>query len=363
MSRAISWLVTVPRSTRLTTVVVAALIALGAAGAVHPADAGPRARRAKVVAQAGAATRERTDAAMAKVKRGEQERARLLAARGKLDKQYQAELAEIDKLKRQKASWRRDRALRSKLTASQATANKLSKASRELIILDAQLYKDRKAMIAAIDKELAAGGAGRKAALTKARAAAARAIAPAKKAKKIVIPDDEIDPLADPEELEAQARALRDSEAELARQIASLERQAARFRKQAELRKQHERADELASRDGEQPRRTTGGSGARGDAETAADDEGAPAPQDGDADDGLSDPSSGGGEFEGDPAVVLSDVVDADTVDALRKAERSSDPSTKAAAAERARAKVQQRLDALKKRRQEIEQRARELAE
>ncbi len=335
---------------------VAALLALGVGSGV--AEAGPR---RTVVAQADRATRVKTDEAIALVRTAEQDRTRLVAARATLARRYQAELAEIDKLKRQKASWRRDRQLRSRLAASLETAQALAKASTELTVLDGKLYKHRKALIVAVDRELAAGKSTRTRELNRARVAAARAIAPAKKAKKIVIPDDEIDPLADPDELDAQARALRDSEAELARQIASLDRQAARFRKQAELRKQHDRADELAARDGEQPRRGGGGgNGARGDNEASGD---SPAPQ---TDDGLGeagDPADGAAGFEGDPAVVLSDVVDADTVDALRKAERSSDPAAKATAAERARAKVQQRLDALKQRRQEIEQRARELNE
>ncbi|MCB9560872.1 MAG: hypothetical protein H6708_10735 [Kofleriaceae bacterium] len=329
-----------------------------AAGITATAAARARARLAD--ADAAATLGKATDRARATVRASEQDRATRLAARTKLARAYQAELGEIDKLKRQKASWRRDRLLRDRLASSLETAKKLSKASAELTILDARLLQERRALIAAIDAELAAGpAAARTASLQRVRTETARAVAPAVKAKKIVIPDDEIDPLADPDELEAQARALRDSEAELARQIASLDGQVDRFRKQAELRKAHDRAGELAARDDGQPRRTAGSAGSRDGAELTGD----AAPQDG-GDGPAADPStSGAGGFEGDPAVVLSDVVDADTVDALRKAERSSDPSAKAAAAERARREVARRLAALRKRRLEIEKRAKDLAE
>ena len=302
------------------------------------------------------ATSKATDRAAATVKASEKKRAALVRERTELAARYQKELAEIDKLKRQRASWRRDRQLRSKLSASLGTAKKLGKASSAITVLDGQLVKQRKALIAAIDAELAAGAASARAkSLRATRAAAAKKIAPGK-AKKIVLPDDELDPLADPEELDLQARALRDSEAELERQIESLDREAARFRKQAELRKQHQRADELAARDGASPRRTSGSGGARVTA-----DEAAPQSEGLDGDDGFGgmDP----GSFAGDPAVVLSDVVDGDTVDALRKAERSTDPSAKAAAAEKARDQVKRRLERLEKRRREIEKRARELRE
>jgi len=295
-----------------------------------------------------------TDAALAKVRTSEKERGKLVSTKATLAKQYDGELAEVDKIKKQKQSWRRDRKLRDKLASSLETANKLASTSAAITKLDVTLKKQRKALIVAIDAELADEPAAKRA---KSLRATRDEIAPKieqKKAKKIVLPDDEIDPLADPEDLEAQAKALRASESELEREIASLEKTATRFRKQAELRKQHERADELASRDDSNPRRTAGSGGRNGGDDAALE----PAAEDG-ADElggGASPPDA----FS-DSAVVLSDVVDGDTVDALRKAERSSDPETKAAAAERARKAVAARLKKIEKRRKEIEQRAREL--
>lgn len=296
-----------------------------------------------------------TDAALAKVRESEAQRAKLVKSKTAINAQYQKDLAEVDKLKGQRASWRRDRKLRDKLAASLETANKLTKAANAIGTLDATLRKQRKALIKAIDAELAVDGVGKRAKNLRTVRGDAVAKVGGHKAKKIVLPDDEIDPLADPEDLEAQAKALRASEAELAKQVASLEQQAKRFRKQVELRKQHDRADELASRDDGQPRRSSGSSGSRSGDEAAPQTDGL-----GDDDVGES-PDPNGGAFEGDPAVVLSDVVDGDTVDALKKAERSSDPETKAAAAERARKAVAARLARLEKRRKEIEARARDL--
>lgn len=329
----------VPAAVRHLVLVVAALVALTAA----------------VRAQADLA--KATDRALAQVQATEKKRAAKVAERAQLDQRYKRELAAIDRLKRQKASWRRDSQLRTQLSASLETAKKLGAATNAIALLDGQLARQRRALVAAIDAELATAGDARARTLRGLRAEVAPRIAP-KKAKKIVLPDDELDLLAAPEELDQQADAMRATEAELLRQLGSLEKQAARFKKQAELRKQHQRAGELASRDDSQPRRTSG-AGSRSaneagpEADDAVDTSSEPPPSD-------EGPASGG-LSGGDLAVVLSDVVDAGTVDALRKAERSSDPAAKAAAAERARAQVEQRLRALEKRRKEIEKRAKEL--
>jgi colicin import membrane protein len=289
--------------------------------------------------------------AQAAVDATEKARAKQAQTINKLEKRYQQELGELDKLKRQKASWRRDRQLRKKLASSLETAKQLATATDRLGKLDRKLARQRKALLAAIDAELAAGATGtRKAKLEASRGVIAAKVRK-KKAKKIVIPDDEIDPLADPEELDAQVRALEETEAELERQLAVLDKQVKKLRKQAELRKQHQRADEMASRDEGNPRRTSGSGGRDGAG-------GESAPQaDTAEDDGP--PDAG---FE-DDAVILSDIVDADTVDALRKASRSSDPDAKADAAAKARDQVERRKKALAKRRKEIEARARALRE
>src|ERR1044071_3425444 len=57
---------------------------------------------------------------------------RLAAKREALARLYQDQLGQIDRLKNQRASWRRDRELRDRLSESLETANQLSAATREL---------------------------------------------------------------------------------------------------------------------------------------------------------------------------------------------------------------------------------------
>ena len=59
--------------------------------------------------------------------------------------------------------------------------------------------------------------------------------------------------------------------------------------------------------------------------------------------------------------MVLADVVDTSTLDALRAADRSSNPAIKARAAERASAQVRARLERLRAQRARVQERAREL--
>jgi hypothetical protein len=273
-----------------------------------------------------------------------------------LSARYQQELAAIDDLKRQRASWRRDRQLKAALADSLETAKQLQATADAIDATGAKLTADRQAAIAAIDAELAGQATdARKAQLTKARAEQAAAL-DAARPKKIVVPDDTLDPLADPEELEQQAAALRQSEQDLEREAQSLAQQAERFARQAELLAQQRRADELASRDDAGPRRTPGGAG-RSDGAAPQTGNGPGSGGTGAPVDSLSSPPA----YEGQPDFVLADVIDAAAIDALRKAGRGSDPGAKAAAANAARDQVEARLRRLRERRAAIEARAREL--
>ncbi len=321
------------------------VVLLGVAGAAL-ADR-PATSVAPRVAQAPTAV----DRAGAAVSNAVAARAQLVADRGTLSRRYGGELVAIDKLKRQKASWRRDRALRSKLAASLETARTLGALAERVKQADTELVRVRAAAVVAVDRALLTATASTRADLErKRRTWAPRPLPP----RKIVIPDEALDPLADPEELDLQAAALRDAELELASEVARLEQQATRYDRMAELRRQHERAEELAMRDESDPRRI--GTTARGGGpEAASVNDGLDAPP-GESD-GLSEPSADSRDF----ATALSDVVDPSTVDALRRAERSSDPSARAAVARRARDAVTQRLATMRKKRSAIEGRAREL--
>ena len=287
----------------------------------------------------------------------------LAQQRGALAKTYAEQLEAIDRLKKQRASWRRDRELRDNLTAANDTATKLGAATAELGKASTALAAARRSLIAAIDAELAGKPVPARAAeLERVKSQLAPQVPQQQKAHRIVLPDLEVDPTADPEELEAQAKALRDSEAELSRQVVGLEKQASELDEVAKLRKAHERASDLAKRDDDQPQRTAQSGGSRGGVfgGTAGDDKSAPAPEAGGAggsNGGSQGPTglSGGSGFETEATVVLSGVVDASTIDTLTRAQRSGDPAQRAAAAKKARDAVAGRLEQLKKKRAEIE--------
>src|SRR5213078_1993416 len=158
-------------------------------------------------------------------KAAEHQVARATLSRASLAQRYKDELERIDRLKNQRASWRRDRELRDNLSDSLETANQLSAATRELERAKITLEQARRSYLAAIDAELGAGTTPARAqqlAQTRAQLAPQVNVAP----RRIVIPDFDIDPLADPEELDQRAAELRAAEEELGRQIAGLKAQA-----------------------------------------------------------------------------------------------------------------------------------------
>lgn len=305
----------------------------------------------------------------------------LLGQRGQLTARYQQQLAAIDRLKKQKASWRRDR----ELNTAQADANDTAK---RLTALDTQLQTARKtqvsaraAAVRAIDAEMKAGATGARA--NQLADLRAKLAPPMPAAKKIVIPDAEIDPLADPQELEQQAAAIAAVEKQLEAQRKGLDVQHKDLALVAELRGAHERAGELATRDDDNPQRggsrnsstsgsrsaeasggdsaspQSGGAGAGAGGGSGA----TPPPSNEDAGGGLvgGDKLTTGGSFETNVAVALGEVIDRSTIDGLVRASKSGDPKQRAEAAKQARDAVAKRLEQLRKKRQEIEARAKQL--
>lgn len=276
--------------------------------------------------------------------------AQLTVYRASLAKRYQDELEQIDRLKNQRASWRRDRELRDSLSASLETANQLSAATRELERAKTGLASARHSYLVAIEAEVIAGAEpARLQQLTQARSQ----LMPQVKIvpRRIVIPDLEIDPLADPEELDQRAAELRASEEDLSRQLATLKTQASELDRVASLRRQHDRAGDLFNRDGDEPHR----------AATRAPSEVSVAEETG----GAARPSASlvtpAPNFENFVPIVLSDVIDASTINSLAAAQRSGDPALRAEASHRAGDAVARRLGEIRKRRLEIEARARVL--
>jgi hypothetical protein len=312
-------------------------------------------------------------------KAAEQKLAQLSSQRALLRRRYDEQLVAIDRLKKQKASWRRDRELNKAQADANDTAKRLTALDNGIKAAQADVGKARGAVVAAIDGELASGATGARALeLGKLRAQ----IAPASPAaKKIVIPYAEIDPLADSEELERQAAAIVAAEKLLETQRKELDQQHKDLRLVAELRSAHERAGELSIRDDDQPhrgaQRPSGGRGAAEESPTAGagnDSAGGQSTGGGGAGSGAGPGGGGAGEsfgsdkpssaissFESTAAVALGEVIDKSTIDGMLRASRTGDPKQRAEAARQARDAVAKRLEQLKKKRAMIEQRAKQL--
>ena len=277
----------------------------------------------------------------------------LTAAHNTLATQYAAQLEAIDRLKKQRKSWRQERELRTALTDANDTATKLAAGKAELAKANTTLAAARRSLQLSVDAEIATGPVpARLAELSKLKAQLAPQTT--KRVRRIVLPDMQIDPLADPEELDEQIKQLLESEDQLRKQMVGLDQQAKDLDEVARLRKQHERAGELSRRDDDQPQRTATQSG--GGRQTSFEDstDGAsPAPESGGG--GAGTGAAGITSFESEATVVLADVIDATTIETLTRAQRTGDPAQRALAAKKARDAVAGRLDQLKKKRAEIE--------
>jgi len=286
-----------------------------------------------------------TAKAKSTTKLAERQVAQLTELRAMLARRYQEELGAIDRLKNQRASWRRDRELRGSLSDSLETANQLSAAARDLEKAKSALESARRSYLLAIDAELSTSPAPER---TRQLGQAKAQLMPQVKdaPRRIVIPDFDVDPLADPEELEQRAAELRASEDDLARQLAGLKAQAAELDRLVMLRKQHERAGDLFNRDDDEPHRST--------ARPSGDSEGG----------GGKNPSGSPGtgpNFENFVPIVLADVIDATTINSFAAAQRSGDPTQRAEAAHKTHDAVAGRIEQVRKRRLELEARARQL--
>jgi len=332
-------------------------IALLFAGQILAAAGAASASGRRVAQAAPAAQSIATDRAFLAVSRLLGQRNQRVAEKRSLAATYESQLRELDRLKQSKASWRRDRQIRSKKAESQATAARLSRVDAELRALDSQLRVQRQLLVSAISNELslATTGTPRRAALVKMRSDVMAALRP--RARKIILPDDSLDELADPDELTEQIALIAQAEKELGQERQVLRQREDRYTRWAVLREQRERAGQMSDLDDDQVRRSSGRSGKAsrengGGGGTGASDEGAPStsgdtpPPDDQGD--AESPSSPDAGFE-TSSVVLADVVDSTTIDALRRAGRSSNPRARADAAARARKQVEARLDRLKK--------------
>jgi hypothetical protein len=277
----------------------------------------------------------------------------LASRRAELKQRYEDEVADIDRLKKQRASWRRDRDLRDSLSTSLETSKQLDSATRDVELAQRNLGSARRAYLVAIDMELKSGAtAPRTQRLERARVLLTSQLRDAP--HRILIPDLRIDPLADPEELLQHANELRASEEELRNQVDELAAQAIDLDRAAQLRKQHERAGDLVNRYDDQPHRNS-----------ARPEGGTEGPSVGGVADSSSLPITQGASsssFESYVPTVLADVIDASTISNFTAAQLSGDPAQRAQAARRAHDAVALRLEQVRRKRLEIEARAKRLA-
>ena len=190
----------------------------------------------------------------------------------------------IDRLKKAPRSWSHDRELREALADANDLSEQVERANVEVATAQTRLVAARTTLIRAIDAELAANpGEPRKGQLVKARAQ----VAPQSKAHRIVLPDMQFDPLAEPEEA-STSRRRRCARARSSRESGQRPRLAGQgLDRIAMVRKAHERTKEMEIRDNSARHNTTSGSqGGKALTENPS-----PAPED----------SSHGGGAGGDP--------------------------------------------------------------
>jgi hypothetical protein len=312
------------------------------------------------VAQAAVVSPVATDRAASGVARLVVQRNQRASEKRSLQATYQAQLRDLDRLKRSKASWRRDGQIRAKKAESQVTAARLQRVDAELRAFDSQLVAQRKALVDSINRELAqAPAASRRALLEKLRTQVTAVLRP--RARKIILPDDSLDELADTDELLEQIALIRQAESELNRERQALRQREDRYARMDRLRVQRERAGQLSELDDDQVRRSTGRTESgrnQGGGDLAEDDDsGSPAGGLGDSEAPPSEPDT---SFE-TSSVVLADVIDSTTIDALRRAGRSPNPKSRAEAAARARKQVESLLERLEKSRLLIQRHLRKL--
>lgn len=274
-------------------------------------------------APTGALARSLVERAGELVREIERRAVQLGAQRVALNKRYLAELDAIDRLKNQRPTWRRDRELRDSLSVSFETANQLSSVDRESRQVNLKLLSAQRAYLNAIESELATGpSAEREQVLLRVRAPLARQFTAA--ARRIVLPDLEIDPLADPEELDQRVAELIASEVELNRLLVLLDRELARVG--GSHARERERANDAQVATGEDPL-------AKEISKYATNEQVDAAPQ------GL----------------------DAATLEPFTASSRTSAPESGAEAVHKARGAVAERLEQVKRKRAEIEARSKQL--
>jgi hypothetical protein len=322
------------------------------------------------------------------ISRLEAERVRMEATQRALNDRHLRQLAEVDRLKNRRSGWNAGAKLERAQADANETAKSLNAGQTRIAAAKQQIVVERRALVAAIDRELASQPAPsetRRLQLSRLRSQElARLPAPVKKLK---LAQERIDPLDDPEDLDEKAARLRRSEQLLLDELARVDKKVHHFRLQARLEKNRRRSIDDPFADAQKGRKSAHGQTKQENFGTAAETNrggsstgggGAAAPQEPAAgnldgeDDAAAPPEQGP---SGTPAITTaipadvgvdltaqySDVVDQSTLDAVRLAERSSDPEVRARAAERLRDALRAQAERVRQQRQTIERRAKQL--
>ncbi len=342
------------------------------------------------------------DATVVELRKSEGALVRATAEKGALEKKLSALTATIATLKQTGGA-----DLEQKLAASQELSRSLAALAGRVRALEATIAAERRALIEAIDGELAGNvtdarraelAALRKETLDRAAAATSRVVS---------IAQPKVGKLDDPADLAEKAALLAASERKLRAQAGVLARRAAGMDKRLKLRRAAERANDGDLFADDSPRRraaTAGETRKTGGNADAAENAGGrtnvpnapsetndgafsqtpsgaapppspgPAQSNGDATGGqpapqgtsspipaVRTPRDADVDLAGDPSVVLVDVLDPATLAELRTAQRTGDPARQISALRKAEASLRTLADDLARRQAAMKKRAAEL--
>jgi hypothetical protein len=289
-------------------------------------------------AQSGpAAVTARAQGTVAELERRVADQTRL---RNSLAQKFNEQNENVQRLKQEKPSWRRDRELRDLQPEAHAAGEQANAASRQLEKLQGELLVARRAYARAIDDELASKTAAPQRAKDLAKIRTQLAPFVGGKIHRIMIP--EIDESADPEELGEQVAAARKTELELEAQIAGLDAQMKGFESKSGLQDAHNRTKELNERENNNSSKTAPTSGSR-DAATAVTTDRPPG-------------SEMLGTFDAiATAGALGEVVDSATLELFQRNYRGNDPKQKLESLKNVRVQVEAKRAKLRADRQKIE--------
>jgi len=282
-----------------------------------------------------------------------------------LRKQYNAQLVEVDRLKRSRSSFRRNRKLAKQKALSQRTATQLQGAELAWRKTQQRFKVDTQKLTGHIALEMTLSPS-----LTRKRylKGLGRRLAPLRskvQSKKIILPDLELDVFADPEELQEQLTLMQKAETQLQTQAQRLRKRTRHFSRMLALQTQQNHVENWGI--GEDirrlaaPQRVNEGLGAAQDATQAPSPDSSPPnsppspdsplPSPAPPDSPLPSPSPGFDESSSlaETSIVLGNIVDSNTQTMLRFAQQSASPAMKAKATRKAHDQVQARLLRLQK--------------